>query len=488
MSLAIPVIAGGVARTDRPNRGAIRDINAVRESMHMWILHRKALLVLVLVSAAAPTASAQMLWSRRATASTIYPCSSYPIAYDAARRRVVMLAVPGVPMPPLGQQGTYEWDGFNWDPRKSTNLPNSASADAFAMAYDAARAEIVLFGGSTTLPTFSYGHTWTWNGSDWTRRTPATSPPGRSMHAMAYDTARQRVVMFGGFAQGVALNDTWEWDGTDWNRVFPVFSPPARGEHAMAYDAARARLVLFGGRCREHFGETWVWMGNTWIRKATRVSPPPRCGHAMAYDAERRRVVLFGGQNATGVFGDTWEWSGTDWAPSTSVTNPPGLCYPAMAYHPAVQRMVLYGGRLGLPPNGGYAQDIWEYGATHLYVTGLARPGQVMSIVLLAGADVGRAYRIGSSLGGGPIAVGPVFLGLDADGLLALSVSGACSAIFPGYQGTIDANGQATAAIRIPYNPTLAGATIHTAFLTLDPGRPAGIRSVSNSVAFQIKP
>ena len=44
----------------------------------------------------------------------------------------------------------------------------------------------------------------------WVDRTAA--PPERSFHAMAYDSARGRVVLFGGIVASW-VNDTWEWDG-----------------------------------------------------------------------------------------------------------------------------------------------------------------------------------------------------------------------------------------------------------------------------------
>ena len=48
----------------------------------------------------------------------------------------------------------------------------------------------------------------------WKKATPQTSPPQRTTHAMAYDSARQRTVLFGGAPQGPPLRpqwaDTWE--------------------------------------------------------------------------------------------------------------------------------------------------------------------------------------------------------------------------------------------------------------------------------------
>ncbi|MHB8878486.1 MAG: hypothetical protein ACYC8T_32720, partial [Myxococcaceae bacterium] len=44
--------------------------------------------------------------------------------------------------------------------------------------------------------------------------------PARYGHALAYDAARQRVVLFGGL-DSAYLTDTWEWDGTTWVRRTP---------------------------------------------------------------------------------------------------------------------------------------------------------------------------------------------------------------------------------------------------------------------------
>ena len=41
------------------------------------------------------------------------------------------------------------------------------------------------------------------------------------------------------------MGDTWTWDGTDWTLRTPVHSPPARDLLGMAYDAAHEQVVLF---------------------------------------------------------------------------------------------------------------------------------------------------------------------------------------------------------------------------------------------------
>ena len=197
-----------------------------------------------------------------------------------------------------------------------------------AIAFDAARAQTVVFGGwwlsgpgwlgfgSSSYAAIASGSVW--NGSTWTPM-PA-GPSARSYPAMAYDTARQRTVMFGGRSGAYPmpwtdLAETWEWDGTAWSQL-AVVGPSARGEHAMAYDSARGVVVLFGGYTwnTAFHGDTWEFDGVAWTQRSPAVAPSPRSLAAMAFDPIRQRTVLHGGRDgAGGVFGDTWEWNGTTW-------------------------------------------------------------------------------------------------------------------------------------------------------------------------------
>ena len=81
---------------------------------------------------------------------------------------------------------------------------------------------------------------------EWEQTAPR--PPARAGHALAYDGARGRVVLFGGNVSIGYLGDTWEWNGTAWTNVTPATGSPARSGHALAYDGSRGRMVLFGGR------------------------------------------------------------------------------------------------------------------------------------------------------------------------------------------------------------------------------------------------
>jgi hypothetical protein len=194
------------------------------------------------------------------------------------------------------------------------------------MQYDSARQRVLLFGGADAAGRL-LAETWEWDGVNWVRRTPAASPPARGDHVMAYDSARQRVVLFGGSSSLVPpirrLADTWEWDGVTWISRNPAVSPPARGRHAMAYDTARQGVVLFGGFGGPTGGtplaDTWTWDGSTWSPQNPATSPP--AGRAvMVYDPGIQRAVLVGViDNSSFPSRDIWEWDGVTWTPRAPV-------------------------------------------------------------------------------------------------------------------------------------------------------------------------
>jgi hypothetical protein len=118
---------------------------------------------------------------------------------------------------------------------------------------------VLLFGGNDDRPVL-FGETWSWDGSTWTKLN-AEGPGPLVHHAMTYDAARDRVVVFGGSQGGGVTDATWEWDGLRWTRIASAASgPSARTGARMAYDAARKVSILYGGDGRD---DTWSWDGRT---------------------------------------------------------------------------------------------------------------------------------------------------------------------------------------------------------------------------------
>lgn len=143
------------------------------------------------------------------------------------------------------------------------------------------------------------------------------SPGRQTLTAPSGTFSSPQECRFDTFANSVG--GTWVWDGISWMQVPTPTPPPARGYHAMVYDAARGKTLLFGGINFVRFGDTWefdganrndlwVWNGSVWSDLGVQPgSPSPRFGSAMVYDSDRDTFVLFGG---SGGLGDTWEFDG----------------------------------------------------------------------------------------------------------------------------------------------------------------------------------
>jgi hypothetical protein len=86
----------------------------------------------------------------------------------------------------------------------------------------------------------------------------SVGPDARQFHTMAYDPARQRVVLAGGRAEdGTAIDDVWEWNGVAWAQIVGV-GPGARESSAMCFDTVRQKLIVEGGFSeRGRFGDAW---------------------------------------------------------------------------------------------------------------------------------------------------------------------------------------------------------------------------------------
>jgi hypothetical protein len=222
-----------------------------------------------------------------------------------------------------------------------------------AIAVDTDRNVLVLFGGDT-----GENDTWEYNLSSgiWTRIQSPVSPPRTGGHAMAYDKSRGRVVMTGG-GYLVPRADVWEYnvETKQWSQSVPL--PQARSGHGMTYDTQRQTMVLYGGLASGVSGATDVLERSSgspnWVSRPAVDNPGAQVGYAMTYDVGRQRTTLIGGGTTSLTI---WEWNGLTgvW----SVRSVPGASpntrrNPAVTYDESRQRVVVAGGE-------GNAST-WEY-------------------------------------------------------------------------------------------------------------------------------
>lgn len=235
------------------------------------------------------------------------------------------------------------------------------------------------------------------------RESVDTSFHGREKHAMAYDAQRKRIVLFGGREANTsaALNETWEYDGDEWIKRSPATSPPARFAMSMAYDSTRHRIVMFGGVLEDAtpLDDTWEWDGTNWTDTAPATHPSARSNAGMTFSPSRGVVVLAGGSVSGSTSSETWEYDGTDWTNRTNTAGTaPGKMLGPLAYDPGVGGVVAFNNNIGLGP-----PKTWKYDGTWTEVSvSSAQPRARNGYALVYDELVGHTVLIGGSGGGSP--------------------------------------------------------------------------------------
>jgi cysteine-rich repeat protein len=259
-----------------------------------------------------------------ATWRNVTPASSPParldhaMAFDGGRGVIVMFGGLRQTGQTLGD--TWVWDGNTWAERQ---VPGPDPRFGATMTYDAARDRVVLFGGDDANG-IELDDTWEWDGATWTKiDITSRTPPARAAAGAAFDGVCRCVVLVGGIAGGNPLGDVWSYDGTSWTEQ--AQGPSPRISPGVAYDPARRRVVVFGGFdpsgiAAVYFDETWLWDGSQWTQAAAATSPPASASQTLAYDARRGTTMAI-------VQGRTWAWNGVGWRDVEAAPSPGPVAY-----------------------------------------------------------------------------------------------------------------------------------------------------------------
>lgn len=213
-------------------------------------------------------------------------------------------------------------------------------------------------GSTATLTKTNYLTFTTGFSQNWRLVTTTVSPPITGEHASAYDSARNRLLLYGGNGNGWAYaNTTWEFDGTSWISTTTAVSPTARYGAAMAYDSVRGVMILFGGAGPDDLAlnQTWRYTNTTWNLVTGGTVPISRTYAAMTAGANGQ-LYLFGGNNGTTPYNDLWRYDNGTW--TNLASGPPARTLAALAYDVANNRLLLFGGRMGV---GTLLNDLWAF-------------------------------------------------------------------------------------------------------------------------------
>ena len=281
--------------------------------------------------------------------------SGHAAAFDPVRRKVVMFG--GLNDSSQWLNDTWEWDTVAHTWTNVTPATSPSPRQGSRLVYDAANDRIILVGGVDANHFYGETWAWNLTARTWTLLSTGTSSSagrtflGRTFPGAAYNSSTNRVVVFGGIgypnANGTGavtdFGDLWELRGSTWTDVTPASGPPARGWTQLAFDSAANRMIMFGGwanTAATSFGDTWALSGGAWSEIIPQGSGPlVRDSFGMAYDAARQRVVVFGGYLA-----DVMELSGNAWSTALRTDWASPQDQHAMTYDSDRGQAFLYGG------------------------------------------------------------------------------------------------------------------------------------------------
>lgn len=122
--------------------------------------------------------------------------NSGAMVYDSARQVVVYI---GGRVASGSVIDVWEYDAMGQWSKKTVTGTVPQRRRSPAVAYDPVRGVTVLFGGMDAQALTDYADTWEWNGTKWSPRImTGTVPMARRSAAIAYDEARAQLVLFGG--------------------------------------------------------------------------------------------------------------------------------------------------------------------------------------------------------------------------------------------------------------------------------------------------
>lgn len=162
----------------------------------------------------------------------------------------------------------------------------------------------------------------------WVQITPTGQvPEGRVGHSAVFDPSTNRMVVFGGMNRQWTTfrNDVWVLlnanglgGAPSWTQLAPTGPLPSpRSDHSAIYDHAKNRMVVFGGWAggTTYFNDVWVLSNAngvggtpTWTESKPKGSlPAKRELHTAVYRPSTDRMIVFGGSSSPESFlDDVW--------------------------------------------------------------------------------------------------------------------------------------------------------------------------------------
>jgi len=256
-------------------------------------------------------------WHR---AAVVGPSPRYltALAYDADRRQFVLY---GGQTAKGTSDETWLWDGKTW--RVANPVHKPPARRAAGMAWDPATHAVVLYGGlvADAFEGHESGDTWTWNGNDWSEVDAGPGLPGLRQNPSLSD-AGNRLLLFGGHEGNIAyFGDVWSWQNGRWVQADQAPRPQGRGASAVAWDTTRSTMFVYGGvgmnaaagpgALGTPLADGWSLTNGAW--KKLDAEGPGQLEYANAISSTSRFTVLLG-MHCPNPSDAAWAWDGTSWS------------------------------------------------------------------------------------------------------------------------------------------------------------------------------
>ena len=247
------------------------------------------------------TTAPQPTWTQKSPANSPPASNGHAMAYDAARGQVVLFGSDGSPNFP-----TTRSSGMGRIGRRRVRPIDRRALDYPAMAYDAARGQVVPV---AVMPFGAPSMSWVWDGANRTLKSPANRPP--ELQGMRWPTTRpagrwscsEAARRHAGSAPAPSTTRGSGMGRTGHRRTLRTARqgvqitrwPTTRPAGRWSYSAATPQH-------QRHVGLGWSKLDTE------EPSQPPPASHdqSMAYDAARGQVVPSTLQLA-------WVWDGANW-------------------------------------------------------------------------------------------------------------------------------------------------------------------------------
>lgn len=255
----------------------------------------------------------QKRWTEVAASGTPPPARfGHTVVFDSVRRRLIVFA---------GQGGVFFSDVWAFDIAagswKQLSADNAGPSRRYGHSgiYETARDRMVISHGFTNAGRFDDTWAFDFATNSWRDISPSgTRPLRRCLHHAAYDAERGQMYLYGGCSSGFGpcpQGDLWSFDLAlnRWTELTPKVSPPARQHYGTAFDAARGKLVIFGGFNNGLLNDTWDFdprSGGWQQTLLTGESPSPRGRQEAVYARDRNAVFFFGGSDGTALTNELW--------------------------------------------------------------------------------------------------------------------------------------------------------------------------------------